>query len=120
MIPPDWEPYERAHDGELLGYLEPVGGRVRPVSLFGHPLAEPGSTPDAEARFEELGLRYLAEPWVLTLPDRRDPVRVRILEARADAIVLQEFFTEGIYSGERFRLEPPLPAGVLRPERPLR
>jgi hypothetical protein len=120
VIPPYWEPYERQDDGELLGYLEPVGERLRPVSPFGHPLAEAGDRPDAESRLEELGLRYLAEPWLLDVADRPDPVRVRILEVRSDRVVLQEFVTEGIYSGERYTLEPPVEAGRLTPERPLR
>lgn len=120
MIPADWEPYEREDDGEVLGYLQPVGELVRPVSVFGFPLADPGTPEDGASRFEELGLRYLAEPWVLRLDARPDPIRVRILEARPDRLTLQVFFTEGIYSGERFVLEPPLGPGTLTPERPLR
>jgi len=120
VIPGNWEPYEREDDGELLGYVEPVGDRVRPVTVFGHPLAEPGDREDGRERFEELGLRYLAEPWVLRLPDRAEPIRVRILEASAERVRLQEFFTEGVYSGERFMLAPPIPPGRLAPERPLR
>jgi hypothetical protein len=121
VIPADWEPYEREDDGEVLGYLEPMGGdRVRPVSVFGHPLAEPGDRVDAAERFEDLGLRYLAEPWQLRLEDRPEPLRVRILEARPDRLTLQVFFTEGIYSGERFELEPPLGPETLTPERPMR
>ncbi|BDZ44205.1 hypothetical protein [Naasia aerilata] len=120
MIPESWEPYEREDDGEVLGYLEPVDGDlVRPVTVFGHPLADPGDRHDAARRFEALGLSYLAEPWVLRLEDRPDPVRVRILEARPDRLTLQVFFTEGIYSGERFVLEPPLAPAALTPERPL-
>jgi hypothetical protein len=121
VIPADWEPYEREDDGEILGYLEPMGDDlVRPVSLFGHPLGDPSDRYDAAERFDGLGLRYLAEPWVLRLEDRPDPIRVRILEARPNRVTLQVFFTEGIYSGERFVLEPPLGPETLTPERPLR
>jgi hypothetical protein len=120
MIPAGWEPYERLSDGEVLGYLAPAGDDlVQPVSVFGYPLAQPGDRYDAEARLEGLGLSYLAEPWVLRHPERTEPVRVRILEARPDLLRLQVFFTEGIYSGERFTLEPPLAAETLTPERPL-
>jgi hypothetical protein len=120
VIPADWAPYERADDGELLGYFERVGNLVRPVTVFGHPLGEPGDPENGRDRFEALGLRYLAEPWVLTLPDRPEPVRVRILEASAHRVRLQQFFTEGVYSGELFTLEPPIPLGQLVPERPIR
>jgi hypothetical protein len=120
VIPSSWEPYERVDDGELLGYLAPVSeDLVQPVSVFGYPLAEPGDRYDAEARFEGLGLSYLAEPWILRHADRPEPIRVRILEARPDILRLQVFFTEGIYSGERFALTPPVGSETLTPERPL-
>lgn len=118
MIPPTWTPVERDDDGELLGYLEPVGDAVRPVSPFGYPVGEPGDEEDGDERLQSLGLRYLAEPWVLT--DGGTKHRVRFLEAGPARVVLQVFFTEGVYSGEKFVLSPPLSPAVLRPERPLR
>lgn len=35
---------------------------------------------EARAALDSLGLSYLAEPWLLTLPERDEPVTVRIVE----------------------------------------
>ncbi|HEY8590433.1 MAG TPA: hypothetical protein VIL55_12880 [Naasia sp.] len=118
MIPEDWTPVERDDDGELIGFLEPVADGVRPVSPFGYPVGEPGGEDEAIERLNELGLRYLAEPWILMREGTEH--RVRFLEAGPARAVLQVFFTEGVYSGEKFVLTPPLGADVLTPERPLR
>jgi hypothetical protein len=82
MIPAHWEPHHRDEDGEVLGYLAPAeDGLCVPVTLFGHTLAEPGDADDARATLDSVGLSYLAERWLLTLPEREEPVTVNIVEA---------------------------------------
>jgi len=81
VIPRHWRPHLRQEDGEVLGYLEPVdAGGYRPVTPFGHPVAGTGEEDDARAALDSLGLAYLAEPWLLTVPGRDEPVTVRIVE----------------------------------------
>ncbi|OOC53535.1 MULTISPECIES: hypothetical protein [Nocardiopsis] len=81
MIPGHWHAHRREEDGEVLGYLEPVGGeRYRPVTLLGHPVDGPVGEEDARAALDARGLSYLADPWLLSLPGRGEPIAVRILE----------------------------------------
>ncbi|WP_435108517.1 hypothetical protein [Nocardiopsis synnemataformans] len=81
MIPAHWPAHRRDEDGEVLGYLEPVGeGRYRPVTPFGRPLDGPGDEDSARAVLDARGLAYLADPWLLSVPGREEPIRVRIVE----------------------------------------
>ena len=68
MIPPDWIAHHRDEDGELLGYLRPVAELFEPVTVFGHPLAEASDEYDAAAVLDAVGLSYLAERRLFTLP----------------------------------------------------
>ncbi|QUQ70198.1 hypothetical protein [Kutzneria sp. CA-103260] len=86
MIPQDWLPHHRDEDGELLGYLRPGEAGFVPVTLFGHPLGEAGDEHDAAAVLDEIGLSYLAGRWLLTLPDRAEPIAVQVIEADADHV----------------------------------
>lgn len=63
-------PFRRARDGEVAGYLRPVGGseQVEPVTLLGHTLAAPTSRQEAEDLLEERGLTVLSEPWWVLAP----------------------------------------------------
>lgn len=114
MIPQTWVPYHRDEDGELVGYLVPTGdARVTPLTVFGHPLAGAGDIEDAERVLEAVGLSYLADRWMLTLPadsSRTDTARVavQIVEATPTRLVVQsvDFGFEGDY-GTRFELEVP-------------
>lgn len=82
MIPAHWEPHHRDEDGEILGYLAPAeDGLCVPVTLVGHALAGPGDADDARAALDSVGLSYLADRWLLTLPEREEPVSVQIVEA---------------------------------------
>lgn len=117
MIPQTWVPYHREEDDELLGYLVPVGDaldqRVVPVTVFGHPLADVSDVEDAGQVLGAVGLSYLADRWMLTLPEdsaQRDATRiaVQIVEATPTRLVVQsvDFGYEGDY-GTRFELEVP-------------
>ncbi|MFD8543404.1 hypothetical protein [Streptomyces sp. NPDC059649] len=84
MIPTHWIRHHRREDNELLGYLRPVEaapGRFVPVTLFGHPLADPSAEEHARRCLDHTGLDYLAQDWLLSLPDHPEPVAVQIVEA---------------------------------------
>jgi hypothetical protein len=109
VIPEDWIPYHREEDGELVGYLVPeTDGLVRPATVFGYLLGPPTSRQDAEQVLDSVGLSYLADRWLLRLPDRADPIAVRIVEASPTRLVVQnaDFGYEGDI-GARFVLDVP-------------
>ncbi|MFK4730740.1 hypothetical protein ROT00_13705 [Agromyces mediolanus] len=79
----------RRPDGELVGWLRPEGEGFVPVDLLGR---EHGGAIDwlaGEELLEELGIRYLADPYVLELPDAA-PLRVRITEVSTRGIVVKK------------------------------
>ena len=61
-------PVHREDDGELLGFLKPVGDHWQPLTVFGYPLAEPADHGDSTAVLERAGLSYLAERWSVYWP----------------------------------------------------
>jgi hypothetical protein len=88
MIPPDWEPCHRRDDGELIGYLVPVGDDlVVPATIFGHRLDDPMPVHAAEQTLEDIGLSYLADVWLLRDDDGADQ-RVVLLEATPEHVVV--------------------------------
>nr|BFE60898.1 hypothetical protein GCM10020063_054240 [Dactylosporangium thailandense] len=100
MIDGAWREYRRDEDDELLGYLRPVPGepdRFVPVTVFGHPLGEAGDEFDAERVLDAIGLSYLADRWLLTIPGRAEPVAVEIVEASPEQVRLRsvDFGYEG-------------------------
>lgn len=84
----DWIEHRR-RDGERLGWIRPEGDLFVPVTLLGHDLAGPMDWLAAEEALEDLGLRWLAEPWVLR---REDGVvrRVRLTEVTPTRVVVKE------------------------------
>lgn len=84
MIPTHWTSHHRREDNELLGYLRPVEGapgRFVPVTLFGRPLDAPSEEEHARRCLDRIGLDYLAQDWLLSLPGHPDPIAVQIVEA---------------------------------------
>ncbi len=55
----------RRRDGELIGWMRIEGDDFVPVDLLGRDRAQPCAWDVAEALLDELGLRYLAEPFAL-------------------------------------------------------
>lgn len=84
----DLIPHRRGIDGELLGWIEPVGDDFRVIDLLGRHRTEPVDWMTAETTLEELGIGYLADPYELLI----DGVwrRVYILEVRPPVIVVKE------------------------------
>lgn len=115
MIPQHWQPYYRMEDGELVGYLEGLeDDLVRPRTIFGYPLAEPGTEFAGEATLEDAGLRYLAEDWGLRKHDGTRQ-RVRIAEASPTRLVVvnNDFGQAQVNIGEPIVLEVPVADGAL-------
>lgn len=79
-------PYYREDDGELLGYLVPDGELFIPVTVFGYELGAASDEYDASQALESIGLSYLADTWVLTIPERDEPINVQIVEASPEAL----------------------------------
>ena len=119
-IPHTWTPYIRDDDGELLGYLVGGDGAVQATTLFGYPLGAPGDEAAAERVLDSIGLSYLADRWLLTLPDRREPIAVQIVEASPQHLTVKSVYYsyEGDY-GTPFTLDVPVAVESLRPERAL-
>lgn len=110
MIPAHWRPHLREEDGEVLGYLQPLeGGGFRPVTPFGHPVAGAGEEDDARAALDSRGLAYLADRWLLRLPDREEPIAVRIVEVTPERmrVANADYGYEGADIGHVFVLEVP-------------
>jgi hypothetical protein len=83
MLTPDWIPHNRSSDGELIGWIRPEGDGWVAVSLLGE--AETGEVDwlAAEEALDELGLSWLADPWLLERPDG-DVLQVRLVEFSPD------------------------------------
>ncbi len=116
MIPSSWEPYHRDDDGELVGYLSAEPAGLVPRTLLGTPLDEPLERFDAEQVLEEVGLSYLADPWVLTLDDGSQR-RVVLVEVDAErAVVAGAAFAQvvGAPRDAGDQVELPLPTDRLR------
>lgn len=123
MIPADWTPHRR-DDGELLGWIRPAG---RPggdvlwvaVDLLGREPAGGMEWLDAERALDEIGLAYLAEPWMLDDAEADGvPTQVRFVEVTPERIVVKrEDFGAVDAPGRRWELPWPVPA-QLRPRRP--
>jgi hypothetical protein len=115
VIPQDWIAHHRDEDAELLGYLRPVDDRFEPVTVFGHPLAEPSGEYDASAVLDAVGLSYLADRWWLSLPDRTEPIAVQVVEADPDTVRVKNI--DPGYEGDvRQHFTLPVPTDRLRPQ----
>lgn len=117
MLPTDWIEHRRP-DGETLGWMVPDGEGFRVRDLLGREVVqEPIEWLEAEELLEELGIGYLADRWVLRLPDGRErPVRIAEASSRGVTVVADEYGAASAVGGdpERFRLPFPVPAELRR------
>jgi len=79
----------RRPDGELVGWLRPEGEGFVPVDLLGREHGGAVDWLDGESLLEELGIRYLADPYVLRLENGTE-LRVRITEVSTRGIVVKK------------------------------
>ena len=121
MLPPDWTPHRR-DDGELLGWIRPEGDEWVAVDLLGREASTPVDWLEAEATLEAIGLSWLADVWVLEMPEG-DAWRVRLVEVtpgragEAGRIIVQtDDFGAIDVPVERFELAWPAPSTLRRRE----
>ncbi len=81
----DWIEHRRGVDGELLGWMKPVGNGFIVIDLLGREKTEIVDWLDGEEFLEELGIGYLADPYELRLDDGRW-LRVRLAEVSSNEI----------------------------------
>ncbi len=84
----------RPSDGERVGTIEITDdGLFVPYDLLGRRQGEPGDLDVAEAVLDEIGLRSLAESWVLRTDGEAD-LDVRIVEVHPDHLVVAPLATD--------------------------
>jgi hypothetical protein len=122
MTRSDWTPHRR-DDGELLGWIHPVGELWAAVDVLGRPASPATEWLDAEAALDDRGIAWLADPWMLEGETER-PLRVRILEVTPDddgvpgriVVKVDDFGDMTRPATAQFVVEWPIPAR-LRPPR---
>jgi hypothetical protein len=81
----DWIAHRRSHDGERVGWMQPVDEGFVAIDLLGRPVTGVVDWLHAEETLDDLGLSYLADPHELRLDDGTW-LRVRIAEVSPSAI----------------------------------
>lgn len=108
-----WTPVRR-EDGELIGFLAEDADGWRPLTVFGHQIAEPTDRVDAEGRLHSVGMSYLAEKWEVR--DGADWISAQLVEASPAEVTVQlvDFFDHADRYGERLVLSAPVAPDLLR------
>jgi len=75
----DLIPHRRGLDGELLGWMKPVGDHFVAIDLLGRQITDPVDWLVAEETLDDLGIGYLADIYELQL-ENGDWLRVRLVE----------------------------------------
>ncbi|WP_149204939.1 hypothetical protein [Actinotalea subterranea] len=116
MLPQDWIEHRRT-DGETVGWIVPDGDGFRAVDVLGRPATdEPVDWLAAEEALEGLGIGFLADRYVLRLPDGTErPVRISEVGPRGVTVVADELGSASAVGArvDRFQLPFPVP-GTLR------
>ncbi|MFF1879509.1 hypothetical protein [Leifsonia sp. NPDC058230] len=81
----NWIEHRRGLDGELIGWMKPVGDGYVAIDLLGREKTGVVDWLDAEETLDELGIGYLADPYELRL-DNGEWLRVRMAEVSAHQI----------------------------------
>ena len=115
MLPADWIEHRR-DDREPLGWIVPEGEGFRPVDRLGRWVtAAPVDWLEAEEILEALGIGFLADRYLLRLPDGTERP-VRISEASPDGVIVvaDEYGAASAVgaNSDRFRLPFPAPADL--------
>jgi hypothetical protein len=112
VLPDNWIEHRR-EDRELVGWIVPEGHGFSPMDVLGRRVTpEPVEWLEAEETLDALGIGFLADRYLLSLPDGSERP-VRIAEASADGItVVADEFGSASAVGARsdsFRLSFPAP-----------
>lgn len=120
MLPEDWIEHRRSEDREPVGWIVPDGDSFRAVDILGRPVTpEPVDWLEAEETLDALGIGFLADRYVLLLPDGTErPVRIAEASPEGITVVADEFGSASAVGArsDQFRLPFPAPED-LRPAR---
>jgi hypothetical protein len=109
----EWIEHRRG-DGELVGWMRMTGDDFIAIDLLGREVTEPTDWLTAEEALDELGIGYLAEPFILRQETGTD-LRVRIVEVSRQRIVVKKD-DFGAVGAPRMHYTLPFPAPAeLRP-----
>lgn len=112
VLPADWIEHRR-DDRERVGWIAPEGELFWPIDVLGRRVtAEPVEWLDAEQLLEELGIAFLADRYLLRLPDGTErPVRIAETTPLGLIVVADEFGTASAVGvpSDRFTLPFPVP-----------
>lgn len=118
MLPAEWIEHRRA-DRELVGWIAPEGDGFLAYNILGRLVTlEPVDWLSAEEALDELGIGYLADRCLLTLPDGSErPVRITEVNTQRVVVVADEFGAASAVgsNADRYELEFPVPK-ELRPD----
>jgi hypothetical protein len=112
VLPSEWIPHRRP-DGETVGWIVPEGDGFRARDLLGREVTD--GVVDwlaAEESLDERGIGYLADRYLLRLPDGAvRPVRISEASVHGITVVADEFGAASAVGAtlERFRLAFPAP-----------
>lgn len=120
MVPNDWFKHHRVEDGEHVGYIAPLDDGFAAFTLFGYPLCDGVDLDDAENALDTVGLRHLAERWLLTADHRDEPLTVEVVEVTPGSVTVKhiDYGDDGRW-GTLYTLDVPVDPERLGPQRPL-
>jgi hypothetical protein len=111
----DWIEHRRSDDGELLGWMQPVGDGFVAIDLLGERRTDEVDWLTAEETLDTLGLAYLADPYELRLDDG-SWLRVRISEVSPTGIRAKKDDWGAVGAPQLFySVDFPVDADTLRP-----
>ena len=117
MLPDEWIEHRR-EDREPVGWIVPDGEGFRPVDRLGRWMTSaPVDWLSAEEMLEALGIGFLADRYLLRLPDGTErPVRISEASAEGVTVVADEYGSASAVGAgsDRYRLPFPAP-DTLRP-----
>lgn len=110
MLPADWIEHRRG-DRELVGWIVPEGEGFLAYDILERLVtAEPVDWTAAEEVLDELGIGYLADRYILTLPDGEErPVRITEVNTRRVVVVADEFGAASAVGSNADHYELPFP-----------
>lgn len=120
VLPEGWIEHRRGEDREPVGWIVPDGEGFRPIDVLGRRVtAGPVEWLEAEEILDALGIGFLANRYLLSLPDGTErPVRIAEVSPEGVTVVADEFGSASAVGAgsDRFRLPFPAPE-ELRPTR---
>lgn len=110
MLPADWIEHRRS-DRELVGWIVPEGEGFLAYDILGRVVTDvPVDWLAAEEVLDERGIGYLADRYLLRLPDGAErPVRISEVSTERVVVVADEFGAASAVGAQADRYELPFP-----------